>query len=64
MEKHLLKQFNKFFEENNIRRYEDLPNAGAYIVFNDLKDKVKCYNKFQELNMVNPCKRLLCCCRK
>ena len=45
-EKQLLKEFTKFFAENDIKRYEDLPNAGAYIVFNHLKDKVKCYNDF------------------
>ena len=43
-EKSLLKRLKKLVNENNT--YADLKNVGAYIVFEHLKDKVKCHNTF------------------
>ena len=45
-EKEILNSFKSFFKKHKIRTYEDFPNVGAYIVFENLKDKVNCYEIF------------------
>ena len=55
----------EYFEKHKIKSYEDFPTAGAYIVFNNLRAKVGCHNKFQSLNKVNYWKQLFnFICRK
>jgi hypothetical protein len=45
-EEEMFKSFQNFFEKYHIKKFEDFPDVGAYVVFDDLKDKVKCHQTF------------------
>ena len=55
-EKELSEGFKGFIKRYNIKKYEDLPTAGAFVTFNSLKDKVKVSNILKNTNKG--------CCRK
>ncbi len=49
---------NKFFSEQKIFSIEDLPNQGAFIIFEKFEDKEQLRKLFDELN------KTYCCSKK
>lgn len=59
---YLRKYYSNFFKSYNIKSLKDFPIMGAYVVFNSLEHKVKCWKTFHEYNKPRSLLAKVFCC--